>query len=66
MSDWTAEFLKSYLSDKSIDKNTRIALGRVIQDELKFYGDKDRGLQQKIYEVIDGVAQLINSQKDDQ
>ena len=65
MSDWTAEFLKSYLSDKSIDKNTRIALGRVIQDELKFYGDKDRGLQ-KIYEVIDGVAQLINSQKDDQ
>ncbi len=63
--DWTAKFLKDYLSDKNVDKDTRIALGRIIEEEIKSYAQNDRGLRQKMYEVIDGVAQYIHTRKED-
>lgn len=58
-----AEFLKKFLADREIEKNTRMSIGRVVQFELKNLGNKDRGLQQKVYEIIDGIARYNQVQE---
>ena len=59
-----AEFLKDFFTDKEIEKNTRISIRRVVEFELRNLGKKDRGLQQRVYEIIDGIARYNQVQED--
>jgi|TARA_Y100000310_G_scaffold343358_1_gene450589 hypothetical protein len=59
-----AKFLKDFLKNKEIDKNTRMIIGRVVDFELRNLARSNRGLQQKIYEIVDGVARYNQIQED--
>ena len=59
-----AKFLKNFLEDKEIEKTTRMSIGRVVDFELRNLGKPDRGLRQKVYEIIDGIARYKQVQED--
>ncbi len=52
-----ANFLKTFLTDKSIDSDIRRIIGKVIKEELKLIGHSNpTGIRKTVYDVIDAVA----------